>query len=97
MFGTEVLIKHVFSNYYLSIELGEDGNEQLKLRPNCNEFCYFELLPQRTFEHKGDYVNFESFFVIKHSICKCYLGSNILENGSVRAKMERQIKTSKVK
>lgn len=35
--------------------------------------------------------------MIKHSIYKCYLGSNILENGSVRARMERQIKTSKVK
>jgi hypothetical protein len=97
VFGTEILIKHIFSNFYLSIEIGEDGNEILRLRPDCNELCYFEILPQRTFEHKGDFVNFESFFVIRHSITKCYLGNNILETGSMRSKMERQLKSSKIK
>lgn len=35
--------------------------------------------------------------MIRHSITKCYLGNNMLETGTMRSKMDRQLKSSKIK
>ena len=80
------MLKHLYSNYYLSFKEDQDGkhlnnvgNDHIELQPNISETCYFEIIPQRSFEHKGDSITTNSSFAILHSLTKSYLGSNIFE------------------
>jgi hypothetical protein len=55
----------------------------------------FEIVPQRTFEHKGDLVTVKSSFAIRHTLFKSYIGSNILEMDNFKNKVKGELSDSK--
>ena len=77
---------------HLLLKIGE----KIQLKREAHESCFFELIPQRSFEHKGDSITEKSSFAILHSLSKTYLGSNIFEVDPMKNKIRMELKSSKI-